>query len=326
MSKRKRLRTPSHQTAAAIASSNVPVLESDNTAGRALRLLSEPNFQRATLVYVVDRGFLVGIVPVVKLIGAPADLTLRALALAPPAVAAADMDQEHVAALAAEHDLSEVPVTDDAGRMIGVVAAQTIIRVVRQEHVEDMHKLAGIIHQTNYAVHALELSPWRRVRDRLPWLIVGLVGSAAAASVMSSYEATLANNVTIAFFVPAIVYLADAIGTQTEAVAVRGLSLTHSPLGAILARELMAGLLIGCILAALAAPVIVIWIGDARLALAISASIVAAGTAATTIGLLLPWTLSRLGADPAFGSGPVATVIQDVLSLLVYFALVVLIM
>jgi magnesium transporter len=164
------------------------------------------------------------------------------------------------------------------------------------------------------------------VRDRLPWLIVGLVGSAAAASVMAGYEATLSRNVVIAFFVPAIVYLADAIGTQTEAVAVRGLSLTHAPLGAILLREITAGFLIGLALALVAGPAIAFWFADVRLAFAVSASIVAAGTVATTIGLLLPWTLSRFGLDPAFGSGPVATVIQDVLSLIVYFALVVAVM
>jgi magnesium transporter len=29
--------------------------------------------------------------------------------------------------------------------------------------------------------------------------------------------------------------------------------------------------------------------------------------------------LSRLGLDPAFGSGPVATIIQDVLTIIIYF-------
>lgn len=36
----------------------------------------------------------------------------------------------------------------------------------------------------------------------------------------------------------------------------------------------------------------------------------------------LPWLLARTGRDPALGSGPVATIIQDVLSLLVYLTLV----
>ena len=31
--------------------------------------------------------------------------------------------------------------------------------------------------------------------------------------------------------------------------------------------------------------------------------------------------MSRLGRDPAFGSGPLATVIQDLLSLVIYFVI-----
>jgi magnesium transporter len=66
-------------------------------------------------------------------------------------------------------------------------------------------------------------------RDRLPWLLVGLMGSVLATFVMTRFEHTLQSQVVIAFFVPGLVYLADAIGTQTEAIAVRGLSLSHAP-------------------------------------------------------------------------------------------------
>lgn len=326
MTKRRRTRTQAYQTAAAIMSTGDRSFKGDDTVGTAVQILgAHPH--GASRVYVSDEsGVAIGSVPIATLAGAPRDTRLLRLAQPHTVVAPPDMDQEHVAALAADNNLSEVPVIDASGRLVGVVTPQTIIAVMRQEHVEDMHKLAGIVHQTNYAAHALEFSPWRRVRDRLPWLIVGLVGSALAAVVMAGFEATLSANLTVAFFVPGIVYLADAIGTQTEAVAVRGLSLTHAPLSSILARELSAGLLIGLILAALAAPVIAVWSGSHRLAFAVSASIVAAGGAATSIGLLLPWTLSRMGYDPAFGSGPVATIIQDVLSLIVYFTVVLLAM
>jgi len=43
---------------------------------------------------------------------------------------------------------------------------------------------------------------------------------------------------------------------------------------------------------------------------------------ASTLGLQLPWVLDRLGTDPAYGSGPLATIVQDVLTLLIYFACV----
>ena len=40
------------------------------------------------------------------------------------------------------------------------------------------------------------------------------------------------------------------------------------------------------------------------------------------IGLFLPWLIGRFGKDPAYGSGPVATILQDLLSLLTYFLMV----
>ena len=57
----------------------------------------------------------------------------------------------------------------------------------------------------------------------------------------------------LAFFIPGIVYLADAVGTQTETVVVRGLSL-GIPMRRMVARELLAGILIGVVLAAVALP------------------------------------------------------------------------
>jgi magnesium transporter len=39
------------------------------------------------------------------------------------------------------------------------------------------------------------------------------------------------------------------------------------------------------------------------------------------VALALPWLLNRLGIDPAFGSGPLATVIQDLLSVIIYLAI-----
>jgi magnesium transporter len=60
--------------------------------------------------------------------------------------------------------------------------------------------------------------------------------------------------------------------------------------------------------------------GNVRLAAAVSISIFVAGSIAAAIGLGLPWWFARRGLDPAYGSGPVATVIQDILSILVYFA------
>jgi magnesium transporter len=139
---------------------------------------------------------------------------------------------------------------------------------------------------------------------------------------MSRFEAGLATLPAIAFFVPGLVYLADAIGTQTEAVAVRGLSLSGTPLLHLLAGEVRTGLLIGALLALFIGPAAWIAYGNGRLALAVALAVAAAGAVAAMLGLLLPWLLQRAGKDPAYGSGPLATIVQDVLSLLIYFGFV----
>jgi magnesium transporter len=135
---------------------------------------------------------------------------------------------------------------------------------------------------------------------------------------MASYERVLSANVAVAFFVPALVYLADAIGTQTEAAAIRYISFHHPSLRRLLLGELATGFLIGSALAVVVFPLVYVVYG-LRLAVAASVALVAAGTSATTTALVLPWLLYRLRLDPAFGSGPVSTIVQDVLSLLVYF-------
>jgi Mg/Co/Ni transporter MgtE len=49
--------------------------------------------------------------------------------------------------------------------------------------------------------------------------------------------------------------------------------------------------------------------------------LLAACSTATVAAMMLPWLLDRLGLDPAFGSGPLATVVQDLLSIVIYFAI-----
>ena len=83
----------------------------------------------------------------------------------------------------------------------------------------------------------------------------GLVGSTVATFVDVALRGGVGRaSRQLAFFVPGLVYMADAIGTQSEAVAVRGLSLSHIGIARLIGSELRTGLLIGCVLSALAFP------------------------------------------------------------------------
>lgn len=300
----------------------VPIADPQETVGAVVGRLAGHDFDAADVVYVVDKErILVGAIRLEELLAAPSG-ALASEHMNPRYPRAGSLrDQEHVAAEAVRCGTTSVAVVDDQGRFAGAVPARSLLAILRHEHVEDLHRLTGIQRETDQVLSALESPPLRRARHRLPWLLVGLAGSMLAAAVMARFERVLQGTMAVAFFVPAIVYLADAIGTQTEAIVVRGLSLSRLPLRHLLVDELRTGLLIGIIMGAIAFPLVVWTFGDARLAASVAAAIFAAGGVATTIGLLLPWLLQRLGSDPAFGSGPVATIIQDVLSLLIYFAI-----
>jgi magnesium transporter len=141
----------------------------------------------------------------------------------------------------------------------------------------------------------------------------------ASAVIVGAFEDEIREEVLLALFVPAVVYMADAVGTQTETVVIRGMALGVS-IRAVLARELLTGLVIGALLgSAFFAFVFAIW-GEADVAVAVGISLAISCSVASVVAMALPYGLARLGRDPAFGSGPLATVIQDLLSIVAYFA------
>jgi magnesium transporter len=315
------------ETAGRLMSRHVPFAGPVETVAALRHRMAESGFDILDPIIAVDAsGHYQGVIRLAGLLDGDGERPAHAL-LDPhwPSVPPA-MDQEHVAELARAKRLVGVPVVTKSGEAVGCISATRLLDVLWREHTEDLHRIAGIMKPMDLARQALDEPPQMRAWHRLPWLGVGLVGSSIATAVMAGFEATFAANVKLAFFVPAIVYLADAIGTQTEAVAVRGLSLSHRPFSELLTGEAAAGALIGLVLAVFVFLGVAAAFQDMRLATAVSLSILAAGTIAATVGLALPWILSRWGLDPAFGSGPLATIVQDVLSILIYLGAVTLVM
>jgi magnesium transporter len=217
-----------------------------------------------------------------------------------------------------QHEESALAVVDGERRFLGIIPPQRLLAVLLSEHEEDLARLGGFLKDTSTARLASQEPVPRRFWHRVPWLLVGLAGALLAADFVGWFEAKLQNKVMLAFFIPGIVYLADAVGTQTETVVVRGLSVGVG-LRRMVRRELLTGLVIGLALALVSFPLVLWRWGDGDMALAVSLSLLAACSTATLAAMALPWLLACFGSDPAFGSGPLATVIQDLLSILIYF-------
>jgi magnesium transporter len=228
------------------------------------------------------------------------------------------VDQEIAAWQAVRHEEAALAVVNGNGRFVGIIPPHRLLAVLLSEHEEDLSRLGGFLRSTSNARVTSEEPVRRRFRHRLPWLLVGLGGALAAADFVGWFESQLRHKVMLAFFIPGIVYLADAVGTQTETIVVRGLSVGVS-MRRMLGRELLAGLAIGLAIAVIAGPLVWWRWGDADVALSVALSLFAACSTATVAAMTLPWLFDALGLDPAFGTGPLATVIQDLLSILIYF-------
>jgi magnesium transporter len=299
---------------------DVPRAPTGTTIGEVRALLRGRRCATAPAVAVLAGDRLVGLLAIEDLLAADdADATADLMDPDPPRVLP-DVDREVAAWRAVSADEHTVAVESDDGRFLGLVPPHRLLGVLALEHEEDLARLGGFLHDTSAATRVSREAIWRRLVHRLPWLIVGLAGAALAAAIVGGYEQTLARNVVLASFLPGIVYMADAVGTQTETLVIRGLSLGVS-IREVVRREIVTGLLIGICLAAVFAPAVLAWWDDAEIALTVGLSLLAACSVASAVALTLPSLFRRIGVDPAFGSGPLATVIQDLLSILIYLAI-----
>jgi magnesium transporter len=306
--------------AAEHATRRVPIAAPAQSVGEVRAALEGQAFDCAEYVAVLDELRPVGVVSIERLLAAGAGTRIGDVMDADPPVVAPGVDQEVVAWKMVRQGESSVAVVDADGRFVGLIPAYRMLGVLLAEHDEDLARLGGYLAGTRRARRAVEEVVTRRLWHRLPWLLIGLLGAMASAVIVGAFEHQLDKKVLLAFFVPAVVYMADAVGTQTETLVIRGLSVGVS-LGPIVRRELLTGTLIGLAVAAAFFPFALVAWDDSRVAGAVALALVASCSIATMVAMALPWAFQRLGSDPAFGSGPLATVIQDLLSIAVYLAI-----
>jgi magnesium transporter len=308
------------ESAAQHVSTDVPVVAPTRRAGELRLEIVGRRYESASHVVVCEGGVFRGIVTIEDLLSAAASTTLGDLMDRDAPVVAPGVDQEVAAWHAVRHGESALSVVDGEGRFMGIIPPHRLLAVLLSEHEEDLSRLGGFLKSAALARTTSEEPVERRFRHRIPWLLLGLGGALLAARFVGWFETELEARVMLAFFIPGIVYLADAVGTQTETVVVRGLSVGVG-IRQMLGRELLAGLVIGVSMA-LVGGLLVWWgWGQGDIAWCVGLSLLAACSTATLAAMALPWGFDAIGLDPAFGSGPLATVIQDLASILIYFAI-----
>ena len=301
-----------------LALASVPRATADEPVQDVRARILGATYASATEVAVLTDGELVGVVRVESLLDAADETPLGRLTDASVTVGRWE-DLEVATRRAARAGIRSIAVVDEEGAFVGFVPPERLLRVLELEHDEDMARLGGFMSRAGVARTASEEAVPRRLWHRLPWLALGLAGAMASAVLVGRFEDELQRYVLLALFIPAVVYMADAVGTQTETLVIRGMS-AGVPMRDVVVRELLTGGIVGVLLgAAFFAFAVAVW-DDIGVAATVAVALGVSCSIATVVAMALPYALAALGHDPAFGSGPLATVIQDLLSIVSYFA------
>lgn len=158
------------------------------------------------------------------------------------------------------------------------------------------------------------------IAQRLPWLFIGLVGALGTSFFVSRFESILSENIALAFFLPLIVYISDAVGTQTQTIFVRNLAIPGKEKFAVyILKEFVLGVVIGLILGIVVGVASFIWLKNSDISLTVGLAIWVNLSVAPFVALFVSEVLLKSRSDPALGSGPITTIIQDVISIVIYF-------
>jgi magnesium transporter len=295
----------------------------DATLGETTRYLQTiPREKRGKVsyIYVVDKNQrLEGVIQVRDLVFHPPETPVRAILKSPVVQVETDMSQLDVARLLQRHRYLGLPVVDGQQRLVGVINADSAMRVLEQEAIDD---IATIVGTSAEEIRADSVS--RILCLRLPWLMVNLVSGLLCAFISGFFQNDLASVATLFLFVPVVLGLSESTGVQGATMVVRNLALGQTSWGRMMAlfvKEALAGITIGVICGGVVGAVATLWHGHPEVGIALSVSMTVAIAISAFIGLLLPFIFKRFHIEPAIASGPLVLALCDLQALIVYFSL-----
>ena len=233
-------------------------------------------------------------------------------------------DQEKVAEIIKDYDLTSVPVVDSENKLVGLITIDDVIDIIEEETTEDIEKMNAILPtEKSY----LKLSTFDLWKSRIPWLLLLMVSATFTGKIIQHYEDSLAAMVILTSFIPMLMDTGGNAGGQASATIIRSLSLNDiefSDIFKVIWKEIRVAILIGITLAiANFAKLLLIDGVSTSVAIVVCSTLVLTVSVAKVIGCSLPIIAKKLGFDPAVMASPFITTIVDAVSLFIYFRIAV---
>lgn len=243
-----------------------------------------------------------------------ADIMVRDQTLIP-----VDMDQEDVALRFQKYALVSAAVTDNAGRLVGMITVDDVVHIISEEAGEDVLLLSGVGDEGDINEPVSD-----SYRSRVRWLIANLLTALVGASIIRHFEGTIERFAILAVLMPIVAGVGGNAGTQTLAVTVRAIAtnqLTGSNRWRAVGREIRVALLNGITIAVLIGVGVALVLSNRDLGLLIGLAMLINIIVAGFAGVLVPLGLERAGADPAVASSVFVTMVTDSMGFLAVLGL-----
>ncbi len=315
------------ESAGGVMTTRIPVFSADETVGKALeKYLIKYQlglYDRLEYVYVVESdGGLIGWIDLKKLMASPKDKLLREIVQPVPAKVHVLADREEAARLVIKYDLTEIPVVDEHGRLLGAITVDDIIDVIVAESTEDILKFGGIgetVRGSYLTARVTELA-----RRRATWLIILYLLESITVSVISSFEHVISSFVALSFFIPLLTATGGNAGSQAATLVIRSLATgeahPHDFLR-ILGKELISSTLLAFTVAPVGFLVALAISHKLLIAFIVALALPFIVVVASLMGVLLPFIAMVIKADPAVISAPLISTISDITGLTIYFTI-----
>jgi magnesium transporter len=304
-----------------LITTNVPTCNLDNKIADVKKdiLKNIKDFETVNYIYVLDeKKKLHGVLSIKELFERKPTTYIKDYPLEKVVKAYAHTDKERIAHLALHNNIKSIPIVSRQNDFLGIIASDDILRILDSEATEDLMMMTGIIPNEN--LRQDQFSVFKSFMHRAPWIIFGLFGGLLAARLIASFEGILEKQIVLAAFIPLVAYVSNAVGAQTQTLYIRDLAVTNNSLSVIKygLRQLGVSVFIGL---ACWFTIFLISIGiwnESLLGMVVGFSVFAGIIVATFFAIAIPYILLKLNKDPGVGSGPFTTIIQDMLSILIY--------
>ena len=228
-----------------------------------------------------------------------------------------------------------LPVTNEAGVLLGVVTLDDVLRLSEKENTREIQKIGGseALDEPYTTISFVNL-----IRKRAGWLVILFLGEMLTATAMGYFEGEIGKAVVLALFIPLIISSGGNSGSQASSIIIRSMALGEIGFfdwWRVMRREIYSGLTLGIILGIVGFIRIALWqqlhwydYGEHWLLVAstVSFSLIGVVLWGTLSGSMLPLLLKKLGADPAASSAPFVATLVDVTGLIIYFSVAMLIL